>query len=258
MKIRANMHFKDAYTCDEEYIIERAVTISSAKFDYMCKHLLEDNIYIEDNLDAMFYDGNKLHCLLLINDATGDGLLINSEGSEYARYHSYIPNARQIVILNKYPVLNNFIERMSDVADDILAKATAGLSEDNDEYEVDIEKYNVPGEPIIDAALLDDMLTDSGMVEDSILHEDCIEITLNRISNEPVKRVLDQKDVDILLAKHTLWLNDAGGEQADFSNCRLEHLHLSGKNMLNVILDDAEIIVLTSLNRLYILTASLW
>lgn len=154
MKIRANMHYKDKYTCDEEYIIERAVTISSAKFDYMCKHLLEDNIYIEDNLDAMFYDGNKLHCLLLINDATGDGLLINSEGSEYARYHSYIPNARQIVILNKYPVLNNFIERMSDVADDILAKATAGLSEDNDEYEVDIEKYNVPGEPIIDAALL--------------------------------------------------------------------------------------------------------
>ena len=180
--------------------------------------------------------------LVIINDATGDGLLINSEGSEYARYHSYIPNARQIVILNKYPVLNNFIERMSDVADDILAKATAGLSEDNDEYEVDIEKYNVPGEPIIDVALLDDMLTDSGMVEDSILHEDCIEITLNRISNEPVKRVLDQKDVDILLAKHTLWLNDAGGEQADFSNCRLEHLHLSGKNMLNVILDDAEII----------------
>ena len=45
-----------------------------------------------------------------------------------------------------------------------------------------------------------------------------------------------------MLAKHILWLNDAGGEQADFSNCRLEHLHLSGKNMLNVILDDAEII----------------
>lgn len=121
MKIRANMHFKDAYTCDEEYIIERAVKISSAEFDYICKHLLEDNSYIADNLDAMYYYGNKLHCLLLINDTTGDGILVNSEGSNYARYHSYIPNARQIVILNKYPVLNNFIERMSDVADDILA-----------------------------------------------------------------------------------------------------------------------------------------
>ena len=243
MKIRANMHFKDAYTCNEEYIIERAVTISSAEFDYICKHLLEDTRYVKDNLDVMYCDeNNKLHCLLMINESTGNGLLINSEGSEYARYHSYIPNARQIVILNKYPVLNNFIERMSDVAEDILAKATAGLSEDDDEYEIDIEKYNVPGEPIIDAALLDDTLTDSGMIEDSILHEDCIEITLNKISREHVKRVLDQKDVDIMLAKHILWLNDAGGEQADFSNCRLERLNLSGKNMLNVILDDAEII----------------
>ena len=85
MKIRANMHFKDEYTCDEECIVERAVAISSAEFDYMCKHLLEDNMYIEDNLNAMFYDGNKLHCLLLINDATSDGLLVNSEGSEYSR-----------------------------------------------------------------------------------------------------------------------------------------------------------------------------
>lgn len=242
MKIRANMHFKDEYTCDEEYIIERAVTISSAEFDYICKHLLEDNLYIEDDLDAMFYDGNKLHCLLLINDVTGNGLLINSEGSEYARYHSYIPNARQIVILNKYPVLNNFIERMSDVAEDILAKATASSTEENRFYEVDIERYNKPGEPVINAALLDDMLTDSGMIEDTILHDDCIEITLNKISREPVKRVLDQKDVDIMLAKHILWLNDAGGEQADFSNCRLERLRLSGKNMLNIILNDAEVI----------------
>lgn len=243
MKIRANMHFKDAYTCDEEYIIERAVTISSAEFDYICKHLLEDNGYVKDNLDVMYCDEkNKFHCLLLINESTGDGLLINSEGSEYARYHSYIPNARQIVILNKYPVLNNFIERMSDVADDILAKATASSTEENRFYEVDIERYNKSGEPVINAALLDDMLMDSGMVEDSILHDVCIEITLNKISREPVKRVLDQKDVDIMLAKHILWLNDAGGEQADFSNCRLEHLHLSGKNMLNVILDDAEII----------------
>ena len=62
------MHFKDAYTCNEEYIIERAVTISSAEFDYICKHLLEDNRYVKDNLDVMYCDeNNKLHCLLMIN-----------------------------------------------------------------------------------------------------------------------------------------------------------------------------------------------
>lgn len=151
-------------------------------------------------------------------------------------------NIEQYDILKKYPTLKNFTERMAEVAEDILSKAIASTTDENRTYEVDVEKYNVPGEPIINPALLDDMLTDSGMIEDSILHEGCIEITLTQINNESVKKVLDQKDVDIMLAKHTLWLNDAGGEQADFSNCRLEHLRLSGKNMLNVILDDAEVI----------------
>lgn len=45
-----------------------------------------------------------------------------------------------------------------------------------------------------------------------------------------------------MLIRHTLWLNSAGGKQADFSNCRLEHLYLSGKTMFDVILNDAEII----------------
>lgn len=254
MKIRANMHFKDEYTCDEECIVERAVTISPAEFDYICKHLLEDNSYIADNLDAMYYDGNKLHCLLLINDTTGNGLLINSEGSEYARYHSYIPNARQIVILNKYPVLNNFIERMSDVADDILAKATAELSEDNDEYEVDVERYNKPGEPVINAALLDDMLMESGMVEDSILHEGCIELKLNRqipdTSYRKCYNANDSTEIEIICAKQALWIYDEkGGERADFSNCLLENVDLSncnlcaadfsGATLINCNLDDA-------------------
>ena len=254
MKIRANMHFKDAYTCDQEYIIERAVTISSAEFDYICKHLLEDNSYIADNLDAMYYDGNKLHCLLLINDTTGNGLLINSEGSNYARYYSYIPNARQMVILNKYPVLNNFIERMTEVAEDILAKASAELSEDNDEYEVDIERYNKPGEPVINAALLDDMLMDSGMVEDSILHEGCIELKLNRqITDTSYRKCYnanDSTEIEIICAKHALWIYDErGGERANFSNCLLENVDLSncnlcaadfsGATLINCNLDDA-------------------
>lgn len=145
-------------------------------------------------------------------------------------------------IFNKYPVIKIFAKRMAEVADDVLRKAIAQSTEEKRWYEVNVEEYNNPGEPIINAAMLEDMLTDSGMIEDSRLHEDYIEITLNKVSNDPVKRVLDQKDVDIMLAKHTLWLNDAGGEQADFSNCRLEHLRLSGKNMLNVILNDAEII----------------
>lgn len=39
----------------------------------------------------------RIHCLLVYDDESGDGLLINSEGSSYARYSQYIPCAKMIV-----------------------------------------------------------------------------------------------------------------------------------------------------------------
>ena len=43
-----------------------------------------------------------------------------------------------------------------------------------------------------------------------------------------------------MCAKHTLWLNDAGGEQADFSNCLLKDLDLSRKNLNSAVFVGAE------------------
>lgn len=43
-----------------------------------------------------FYD-ESYHCVLIVNEKNGDGLLINSEGADYARYSQYIPNARALV-----------------------------------------------------------------------------------------------------------------------------------------------------------------
>ena len=45
-----------------------------------------------------------------------------------------------------------------------------------------------------------------------------------------------------MLAKHILWLNDAGGTQADFSNCLVRGLNLAHKNMINVAMDNARFV----------------
>lgn len=211
--------------------------------------------YITENQDLMYTDQNGVaHCILALGKSYDDGIIINSEGYGYAKYYSVIPNARQLVILDKYPVLNSFIERMSEVADDILSKAVAESSEDNREYEVNIDKYNVPGEPIIDAALLDDMLSDSGMIEESRLHEDSIDIILTeQAANTQYRECYDANwttELEIICAKHALWIYDVtGGERADFSNCRLENVNLSncnlcgadfsGATLINCKLDDA-------------------
>lgn len=157
-------------------------------------------------------------------------------------------------ILEKYPSLKNFIERMEEVAEDILSKAVARSSDENREFKVDIDKYNIPGEPIISPALLDNMLTDSGMVEDTILYDDSIELCLTEQAlKNRYRECYDatwSTEIEIICAKHALWIyGEKGGERADFSNCILENVDLSncnlcgadfsGANFINCKLDDA-------------------
>ena len=55
-------------------------------------------------------------------------------------------------------------------------------------------------------------------------------------------RELTQDDAEIMIAKHILWLNDTGGEQADLSNCLMRALNLAHKNMMNAVMDNARFI----------------
>lgn len=133
-------------------------------------------------------------------------------------------NTTQSNIFEKYPSLKAFAERMAEVADDILSKAVAESSDENREYEADIDKYNIPGEPIISPVLLDNMLTDSGIVEDTILHDDSIELYLTEQAvNTRYREHYDANwttEIEIICAKHALWIyGENGGERADFSNC---------------------------------------
>ena len=46
---------------------------------------------------------------------------------------------------------------------------------------------------------------------------------------------MKQGELDVICAKHSLWLNDAGGEQADLSNCVLRGLFLCGRDLSHSI-----------------------
>lgn len=139
-------------------------------------------------------------------------------------------------LFNKYPSLKNFAERMSEVTEDILSTAVAQSSENNQNYIAELDEYNKPGEPIISPALLDAMLTDSGMVEDTILHDDSIELCLTELTASNQYRVRYDAnwttELEIICAKHALWIyGESGGERADFSNCLLENVNLSNCNL---------------------------
>lgn len=150
--------------------------------------------------------------------------------------------------------LKNLQKECQEVTEDILSTAVAQSSENNRNYIAELDKYNKPGEPIISPALLDDMLTDSGMVEDTILHDDSIELCLTEqaANNQYRERynANSSTELEIICAKHALWIyGENGGERADFSNCLLENVNLSNCNLcaadfngaafINCNLDDA-------------------
>lgn len=237
MYINTRLHCNDEDVKAENYIIEKVIELDDEEYEFLCEDLMANRDFITENKESIYVDNNgTVHCILALGKSYDDGILINSESYDYARYYSLIPNARQLVILDKYPALNHFIERMSEVTEDILSTAIAHSSENNRNYIAELDKYNIPSEPIISPALLDDMLTDSGMVEDTILHDDSIELCLtNQAVNAQYRECYDANcttELEIICAKHALWIyGEKGGERADFSNCLLENVNLSNCNL---------------------------
>ena len=74
------------------------------EFENLKSYPLRDNKLIAENVDMMYCDNDdKYHCLLVYDAEQGDGLLIESEGTAYARYSQYIPMAKELVEMNRNP-----------------------------------------------------------------------------------------------------------------------------------------------------------
>ncbi|MBQ8348473.1 MAG: hypothetical protein IJY19_02350 [Ruminococcus sp.] len=79
-------------------VVEKAIAVSNAEFENLKRHPLRDNRLIAENVDMMYCDrDDKYHCLLIYDEEQGDGLLIESEGTSYARYSQYISRAKELV-----------------------------------------------------------------------------------------------------------------------------------------------------------------
>ena len=78
-------------------VVEKAVGVSHADFENLRRNTLKDNDLIARNKGNMWFGtDDRYHCLLVYDKEKGDGLLVESEGYDYARYAQYIPQAKLI------------------------------------------------------------------------------------------------------------------------------------------------------------------
>ena len=94
--INAALNRKADYYALEKCVVEKVVELPETEFKKLLDKPLQDRYYIKQYRDLMGVENDTHHCILAIDSNSGDGLLIKSEGSNYARYSQYIPNAKDI------------------------------------------------------------------------------------------------------------------------------------------------------------------
>jgi len=247
MKLKAILNRKESDYETENCEISRVVTLPNNQFDYFMTHLLEEHDFLVELRSEMGYteDGVR-HCLLVLPEHGNDGILVDAQGSSYARYSSYIPNAKQISILGKYQSLDDFNSEMYSHAE----KATRHILSNQTDGTYYLKHSDLPNpisNPLFDYRLLGEMLSERpefstvDVMSDEMMITIAPEHVLKSIDTSKY-RELTNDEVDIMLAKHMLFLRGAGGERADFSGCLIKDAHLPNAVFNSAILNNAAFI----------------
>ena len=78
--------------------VEAVVELDRAHFYDFKNHLFDNQEFIKEHKDLMYQDRDGIsHCLLVLGEGEADGILVESEGSLYARYSALLPNGRDFM-----------------------------------------------------------------------------------------------------------------------------------------------------------------
>ncbi len=153
-------------------VIEAVEQMDCEKFKKFSNGLLEDRQFIADHKEDMFVDSNGvIHGLLALDMESGDGILIDSSGYDYARYSAFMPNIK--------PYLDEQIALTADkIIKDAITNAENGrwtfdIDDASKCYEIHIKESNGIG-----GMLISD-LRERQEIGEIVVEGNCFEITLD-------------------------------------------------------------------------------
>ena len=84
--MRAVFMRKEPEIDTKEFQVEKVITLPSEQYAYFTQHLMKEHDFIKENVDLMYEKDGVWHCLLVAGEGMDEGVLVESEGSAYARY----------------------------------------------------------------------------------------------------------------------------------------------------------------------------
>ena len=267
MNARAIFRRKEVCFEPSECEIEKVIHLSDSDFARFQQMLLDNYDFLHENADLMRVENGVTHCLLVVGETFEDGILVNSEGSDYARYAAYFPNAKSFLLAQGQtqqvvqaeapvvapsttgisPALLAYGEKMNKIIDKAILEALE--CHDDSVYLLSLTEIRDANDfDLFDEELFIDMLRERPEIvatEGGDLGDILVTLSPDAIIQHDLSkmRVLTQQDVEIMYAKHILFNYGEGGEKADFSGCRLtnldlRHMQLNGADFTGALLEN--------------------
>jgi len=97
MIIRAELKRKQSEYEGEACVVDKVIELPAQRFQQFSRALLADYDFIAENKNAIRHDDAARHCLLILDAEGTDGILVDPQGYNYARYSAFVPNARSLL-----------------------------------------------------------------------------------------------------------------------------------------------------------------
>ena len=76
--------------------VAKVIQLTAQQFRHFSANLLRDMPFIAANKDLSGRDKGVIRCLLVTTRGHQDGILVDCQGHNYARYSAYVPNKRSL------------------------------------------------------------------------------------------------------------------------------------------------------------------
>ena len=119
------------------------------------------------NFDFIAEYANLMHkdetgtnrCVLYLRENYDEGIIVNSEGTEFAKSFAYLPQARTLYLADESFTLQQFMKSMLHIRNDIVDKAVK--DQDDGVFKIDLDEIHKFYKPeIFSPTLLYEMLRD--------------------------------------------------------------------------------------------------
>ena len=97
MIIQAELKRKQSEYEGEACVVDKVIELPVQRFQQFSRALLVDYDFIAENKNAIQHDDDARHCLLILDADGTDGVLVDPQGYNYARYSAFVPNARSLL-----------------------------------------------------------------------------------------------------------------------------------------------------------------